>query len=613
MSTSLSDFANTIEKLDVSGSNWVIWERRFTIAVRQKEVFGHFDRTCVKPKVPVTVSTEEGESSGDSKMLEHIKVLAAWQKKEDLVMHLLVQKLPDSTFSKCMREKSVAEMWAVIVAEFTEKSMLMQSHLYQEFMAMRYEKGANLRTELDRVRMKYQSLYSIGIEVSDNDYCTLVINFLPANLSNFVVQISANLVMMKLSVGPSSSTSTDGKGNSLYPSPERLMQSVIEEWEHRETWKKANGKGKAKEKEEDTGTALATVSSEKPGAKAGGGKDKKKWKPRGKCWNCGGKGHKKPNCPSPKKDEDENKESKQKDSQSSSSKGSSKSNGSGSGSKDSSSKSGGGGASAVDEEVKGAWAVIDENFHVYDEINEVDDLPTEITSDNGIGDNAAMFASAIDDEDVEVSKAAHAYASTVPSGECVWDLYDSGASHHMSPCREDFVTLHEIAPKSLTAANKESFMAHGIGDVIISVPNGDAMNRMQLTHVLYTPAIGFTLISIGRIDDAGYFLLFGNGRCETRSKDNTIVGIIPKTLGVYRSEHSESSMTAPVIGGNMKLTLRQLHNKLGHIAASTLRPLVKKGVIDGVVVVDLNDDFECIACNEVKPKWKSVPKVCEGE
>ncbi|KIL56041.1 hypothetical protein M378DRAFT_43351, partial [Amanita muscaria Koide BX008] len=53
------------------------------------------------------------------------------------------------------------------------------------------------------------------------------------------------------------------------------------------------------------------------------------------------------------------------------------------------------------------------------------------------------------------------------------DLYDSGASHHMSPCREDFITFREIQPYKLTAANNQPFMARGIGDMDILVPNGD--------------------------------------------------------------------------------------------------------------------------------------------
>ena len=83
--TSLSDFANAIEKLDASGSNWVMWERRFTIAVRQKEVFSHFDRTCVKPKVPsALVSTETAEGSKtpeELQMSDYVKKLAACRRR----------------------------------------------------------------------------------------------------------------------------------------------------------------------------------------------------------------------------------------------------------------------------------------------------------------------------------------------------------------------------------------------------------------------------------------------------------------------------------------------------------------------------------------------------
>ena len=55
------------------------------------------------------------------------------------------------------------------------------------------------------------------------------------------------------------------------------------------------------------------------------------------------------------------------------------------------------------------------------------------------------------------------------SGEatCKWDLYVSGASHHMSPCCEDFVDSKDIPPFSLTAANNEAFMAYAGNTAIL--------------------------------------------------------------------------------------------------------------------------------------------------
>src|SRR6266850_4357792 len=108
----------------------------------------------------------------------------------------------------------------------------------------------------------------------------------------------------------------------------------------------------------------------------------------------------------------------------------------------------------------------------------------------------------------------------------------------------DFMAFTEIEPFSLTAANHEVFVAVGIGDLLVSVPNGNKSMKMKLTCVLYTPAIGFTLISVGCIDDAGYFSLFGNGKCQLSSPDGKIIGIIPKTGGLYCTKHISINVSA---------------------------------------------------------------------
>ncbi|KAF8149571.1 hypothetical protein B0H34DRAFT_667586, partial [Crassisporium funariophilum] len=51
------------------------------------------------------------------------------------------------------------------------------------------------------------------------------------------------------------------------------------------------------------------------------------------------------------------------------------------------------------------------------------------------------------------------------------DLYDSGASRHMSGHRHRFVTFKEIEPRPISAADNRSFNAIGQGDIYINVPN----------------------------------------------------------------------------------------------------------------------------------------------
>jgi hypothetical protein len=97
------------------------------------------------------------------------------------------------------------------------------------------------------------------------------------------------------------------------------------------------------------------------------------------------------------------------------------------------------------------------------------------------------------------------------------ELYDSGTTRHISPYRDQFMAYHEIPPKPLNAANQQKFVAVGKGDIIVEVPNGVEMSKLTLTEVLYSPEVGYTLVSIGRLDEEGYVITFGNGECSINS------------------------------------------------------------------------------------------------
>ena len=96
------------------------------------------------------------------------------------------------------------------------------------------------------------------------------------------------------------------------------------------------------------------------------------------------------------------------------------------------------------------------------------------------------------------------------------NLYNSDVSHHMSPHCQDFVSFTEMK-MTLNATNQQSFHAEGVGEMVIPVLNGNTMDTcIHLQDVLYTPEVSYNLISIGRIDDAGYKTTFSD-KAERRS------------------------------------------------------------------------------------------------
>lgn len=181
-------------------------------------------------------------------------------------------------------------MWSALVDEFTKKSMWMESFLLAEFMNMRYEKGADLREQFDKVRMKYESLLNFGITVSDDCYRSLVINFVPDEISSFLALISATMKARTMR----SSSVADGIGGSAERTldAEVLMQLAAGEWDRQQV---------ARRTEDVYNTAPASISEEERGVTYRHGKQRRRGK-SGRCWNCGGRGHKKYACPSPIQD-----------------------------------------------------------------------------------------------------------------------------------------------------------------------------------------------------------------------------------------------------------------------------------------------------------------------
>jgi hypothetical protein len=108
-------------------------------------------------------------------------------------------------------------------------------------------------------------------------------------------------------------------------------------------------------------------------------------------------------------------------------------------------------------------------------------------------------------------------------------IYDSGCTSHISLYRNNLENFIEILPRSFRAANKQDFNAVGKGEMVIDVPNGADISQLRLTEVLYAPGVGYTLVSVGRLDNNGFSATFGGGKCVLRGPDGEELGSVPKS------------------------------------------------------------------------------------
>jgi hypothetical protein len=189
-------------------------------------------------------------------------------------------------------------------------------------------------------------------------------------------------------------------------------------------------------------------------------------------------------------------------------------------------------------------------------------------------------------------------------GTCV----DSGASRDYSPDRSKFQNYKAIK-RSITTADGRKLKAIGMGDLEIDLPNGSKSTKTVFKNAIHAPDMAFTLISISRLDKAGYQVTFNKGMCTIKNPNGQTIATIPHSDGLYRvisSNRSKNSDYAATASG--KMSISEAHRKLGHISYGAIGHAISKGLITGI---DLDRDSKpefCEACTKAKSARQPFPK-----
>lgn len=91
-----------------------------------------------------------------------------------------------------------------------------------------------------------------------------------------------------------------------------------------------------------------------------------------------------------------------------------------------------------------------------------------------------------------------------------WVL-DTGATNHMTGCREALSTLDESVRGAVCFGDGLKVEIRGIGAVTIT---GKSHDHQVLTEVYYIPALKCNIVSLGQLEDGGCRVEIDNGAME---------------------------------------------------------------------------------------------------
>ena len=280
MSTSmkLGDDLMKVPKLEVTGSNWVIYKDRFSWAIDARGLLEHIDGSAWEPIKPSIVmkktaeGLEEGAETGtgdsgaveelteaDKKRLEEwTEKLRVWKLGEAVVKQQIAATIPDSLFMKIRGKGTAHEIWEALTKDFQNKSRMVSVDLRRRLQQQRCADKGDVRTHFSTLRTMREDLASMGHSPSEDDFYAIVIGSLPPIYDPFISALNA----------------TSGVLGSFL-TPDDLMQTISDEYDRRNL-------GRTAKKEENVAFHA--------------GDSGRKGKTALKCFNCGKKGHKKFEC-----------------------------------------------------------------------------------------------------------------------------------------------------------------------------------------------------------------------------------------------------------------------------------------------------------------------------
>jgi Reverse transcriptase (RNA-dependent DNA polymerase)/gag-polypeptide of LTR copia-type/Zinc knuckle len=201
-----------------------------------------------------------------------------------------------------------------------------------------------------------------------------------------------------------------------------------------------------------------------------------------------------------------------------------------------------------------------------------------------------------------------ANAAIEMAGDRIKGVMDTGASDHFCPERDKFVNYKPKPTSPIYAADGRALNAIGEGDITCWISNGEGRTHITLKKAIHAPDMANTLISVGRLDDAGLVAIFGGASCKIQTKDGKVIGIAPKHDRLYRPilEFDEGQLRTANVAVK-RVSLADAHRILGHISYPAVRFAIKSGAVQGLQIDENSPEEFCEACAQAKPHRKSFP------
>ncbi|OBZ68228.1 hypothetical protein A0H81_11842 [Grifola frondosa] len=557
MSTTVAKEFSEVPKLSSDGSNYRIWLGRVERATGACEA------------EDLLIRAADSSSAAELKLNKQM-------------LNAITGKFPDSLFKKYISVTEVHSVMSGLKTEFGMSTAASEAWTEAKLFSLRCTDERKVRQHLDQLSELKDKLSEMNVKIEDRTYINAITTSIPRSFAPVVTAIA---------------TATDIYNSTLATGATRRIVTSAEIIKAL----RAEADSRAVLKTTDKSVAANAAFTNGRGGTRGRGRGSNRGRGVNSnknsthrseedltCFKCGGKGHRSPECPSKKQFYQKTKKSEAASTSTGTSDGKVKT--------DAKPKDG----ATKDSSASAVIAAPESSAHIEEAWSACAMIPYEEEIVIDCSDLAAQ-------EEVHIPDTYHAFAGIIESGRRV-DIFDSGASRHMTPHLDRLSNFRTTAPHQIRAANLEVFYSHGVGDMLLHLPAENGGKHIRLKGVLHAPKMHATLISLGVVEAAGFAWLGYDGNLIICNQHNDIVISVPREDHLYRIFYD--SAHASLATSAVQLSLFEIHKRLGHVNYGYLKAMIQQNRLTGITLDPRSsEEVECKTCLAAKARRAPISSV----
>ena len=193
-----------------------------------------------------------------------------------------------------------------------------------------------------------------------------------------------------------------------------------------------------------------------------------------------------------------------------------------------------------------------------------------------------------------------------------WCL-DSGATSHFCMKLQEFSEIQGAGNGKLNLANNESTKIKSRGTVVFSTNIAGRRSKIRLNNALHVPDLRTNLLSVGKITENNYDVIFRKNMAHVVDHNGKIKMIAEKINGLYfvREEQDHECRISSESSRKSSDTIMTWHRRLGHLNFKDLINAQRSGILEGLNFGQVEGKLECDICVQGKMTRTTFPKNSE--